>query len=132
MTDRPLTTDLAGRPIPGQPEVVYVDFEALRAKHRARQAELFDRGLPALERLVEVAEKHSGQSHHCRRLLLAVYNGPEWPLELTRLRCLDEDLQVDALTVIEWSAYTDRELHEYLDDGNDQMRRFWKREKQEG
>jgi len=128
MNTKPLTTDLSGRPIPGQPDVVYVDYDAVLTKHRARQAELLERGLPALERLVEVAKKSSGQPHHCRRILLAVYNGDEWPLELTRLRCLDEDLQRDALTVIEWAAYSDRELHQYLPNGNAIMQAFWQRE----
>ncbi|WP_136067122.1 DUF7673 family protein [Modicisalibacter radicis] len=82
-------------------------------------------GNAALVRLAEVANGHSGQSHHCRRILLAVYNGPEWPLELTRLRCLDRDLQRAALIVIEWATYSGRELHEYLDDGDRLMHRFW-------
>jgi len=131
-TDRPLTTDLAGRPIPGYDDVVYVDFDALREKNRAHQAALKERGLPALLRLVDVAELHSGQSHHCRRILLAIYNGDAWPLELNRLRNLDEDLQRAALTVIEWATYSDRELHEYLPDGNGTLRHFWEREKELG
>lgn len=101
-------------------------------KHAAEEAAVEQRlstldqcGPSALERLAEVAGGDSGQSHHCRRILLAVYNGPEWPLELTRLRCLDRDLQRAALAVIEWSAYSGRELHEYLDDGDALMQRFW-------
>ncbi|MDT0501611.1 MULTISPECIES: hypothetical protein [unclassified Halomonas] len=93
------------------------------AKQRLAQVEKL--GPTALNRLAQVAQGDSGQSHHCRRILLAVYNGPEWPLELTRLRVIDRDLQDAALVVIEWAAYTGRELHEYLDDGNALMRRFW-------
>ncbi|SDJ89101.1 DUF7673 family protein [Billgrantia gudaonensis] len=131
MADRPLTTDLTGRPIPGQQDVVYIDLDAERAKHIARQAELLAHGMPALQRLAEVAHRHTHQAQHCRRILLAVYNGAEWPLDLTRLRVLDEDLQRAAFAVIEWSADCDRELHEYLDDGNRLLQRFWNIEKGE-
>ncbi|MGJ7459347.1 DUF7673 family protein [Halomonas sp. RA08-2] len=125
MADRPLTTDLTGRPIPGREDVVYIDFEAETAKHRARQAELLQRGLPALKRLAKVAQGHTHQPQHCRRILLALYNGAEWPLDLTRLRVLDADLQRAALIVIEWSADCDRELHDYLEGGNRLLQRFW-------
>lgn len=129
MNTKPLTTDLAGRPIPGHQDVVYIDYEAELDKHRARQAELLERGLPALKRLAEVAQGNTHQPQHCRRILLAVYNGAEWPLDLTRLRVLDTDLQRAALTVIEWAADCDRELHEYLEDGNRLLQRFWDMEK---
>lgn len=105
--------------------------QALEAMHAAeadteqRLARGEKLGPTALLRLVAVAQGDSGQSHHCRRILLAVYNGPEWPLELTRLRVIDRDLQDAALVVIEWATYTGRELHEYLDDGDRLMQRFW-------
>lgn len=93
------------------------------AKRRLDRVEQL--GPMALNRLAQVAQGDSGQSHHCRRLLLAVYNGPEWPLEITRLRVIDRDLQDAALVVIEWATYTGRELHEYLEDGDRLMQRFW-------
>jgi hypothetical protein len=96
--------------------------EANAEQHLARVEKI---GPTALQRLAQVAQGDSGQSHHCRRILLAVYNGPEWPLELTRLRVIDRDLQRAALTVIEWATYSGYELHEYLDDGDRLMRRFW-------
>ncbi|SFT54725.1 DUF7673 family protein [Halomonas saccharevitans] len=105
--------------------------QALEAMHAAeadaerRLARIEKLGPTALNRLAQVAQGDSGQSHHCRRLLLAVYNGPEWPLELTRLRVIDRDLQDAALVVIEWATYSGRELHEYLDDGDRLMQRFW-------
>ncbi|WP_445157044.1 DUF7673 family protein [Halomonas sp. E14] len=90
-----------------------------------RLAKIEKLGPTALLRLVEVAQGHTGQSHHCRRILLAIYNDGKWPLELTRLRVIDRDLQRAALTVIEWATYAGRELHEYLDDGSKVMQRFW-------
>ncbi|OJA07129.1 hypothetical protein [Halomonas sp. QHL1] len=54
-----------------------------------------------------------------------------WPLNLTSLRVLDDDLRRAALAVIEWSAVRDRELHEYLEGGHQLMQRFAAIEKQE-
>lgn len=88
-------------------------------------------GLPALKRLAHVGLGDSDQPQHCRRVLLAVYNSAAWPLKLTSLRALDDDLRRAALAVIEWSAVSDRELHEYLPHGHALMQRFAAIEKQE-
>lgn len=57
--------------------------ERIRArleKHASEEAAVEQRlsaldqcGPDALKRLAEVAEGYSGQSHHCRRILLALY-----------------------------------------------------------
>ncbi|MGE6776306.1 DUF7673 family protein [Vreelandella titanicae] len=88
-------------------------------------------GLLALQQLVEIAQGDTHQPQHCRRVLLAVYNSYAWPLNLTSLRVLDDDLRRAALAVIEWSAVSDRELHEYLPDGHELMQRFAAIEKEE-
>ena len=81
-------------------------------------------GLLALQELAEIAQGDTHQPQHCRRVLLAVYNSYAWPLDLTRLRVLDRDLQQAALTIIEWSLYASDELHVYTPDGNRLMQRF--------
>ncbi|TDV98049.1 hypothetical protein KF947_17725 [Halomonas sp. FeN2] len=96
-----------------------------------KRAQLDEKGPDAWQRLAVVAQKESGQSHHCRRILLAVYNSYAWPLDLTRLRVLDRDLQQAALTVIEWSIYASDEPHEYTPGGNKLMQRFAAIEKEE-
>ena len=96
-----------------------------------KRQELDLKGSDAWGRLAVVAQKQSGQSHHCRRILLAVYNSYAWPLDLTRLRVLDRDLQQAALTVIEWSIYASDEPHEYTPGGNKLMQRFAAIEKEE-
>jgi hypothetical protein len=88
-------------------------------------------GLLALQQLVEIAQGDTHQPQHCRLVLLAVYNSYAWPLNLTSLRVLDDDLRRAALAVIEWSAVSDRELHEYLPDGHQLMQRFAAIAKQE-
>ncbi|MDN7131749.1 hypothetical protein JNO04_05190 [Halomonas sp. MC140] len=95
--------------------------EANAAHYRDQIAEC---GLTALKRLVDVAQGNSHQPQHCRRVLLAIYNSYAWPLNLTSLRALDNDLRRAAIAVIEWSAVSERELHEYLPDGHQLMQRF--------
>jgi hypothetical protein len=92
---------------------------------RQRQLDAEHQGLPALENLLHVAEGHSGQSHHLRRLLLALYNGYRWPFEMQRLRALDADLQADALRVIEMATYSGHEIHVFIQGGDELMKRFW-------
>ncbi|WP_422156406.1 hypothetical protein KV699_07145 [Vreelandella titanicae] len=105
-------------------------IDAEDAADQAR-AQLDGKGPDAWQRLAVVAQKESGQSHHCRRILLAVYNSYAWPLDLTRLRVLDRDLQQAALTVIEWSIYASDEPHGYTPGGNELMQRFATIEKEE-
>lgn len=104
---------------------------AAEANANHYRAQVETAGLPALKRLVDVAQGNSHQPQHCRRVLLAVYNSYAWPLNLTSLRVLDDDLRRAALAVIEWSAVSDRELHEYLPDGHELMQRFAAIEKEE-
>ncbi|HBK35741.1 hypothetical protein BIS09_10770 [Halomonas sp. R1t8] len=106
------------------------DHEALEALFADEEeinktsARLDEQGPDALQRLVQVADGDSGQSHHCRRVLLSVYNGTAWPLDPTRLRVIDRDLQAAALTLIEWSIYAFDEPHTYLNNGEQVMQRF--------
>ncbi|MYL22512.1 hypothetical protein GLV89_01675 [Halomonas alkaliantarctica] len=99
----------------------------LKAEEEAEQkaSELELEGPLAWMRLAEVAEGDTGQSRHCRRILLSLYNGAEWPLDPTCLRVIDRGLQCDALTVIEWSIYSFDEPHEYAMRGSELMKRFW-------
>lgn len=105
-----------------------IDAEANANDYRTRVATT---GLPALQHLAEVALGNSHQPQHCRRVLLAIYNSYAWPLNLTSLRVLDDDLRRAALAVIEWSAVSGRELHEYLPGGHQLMQRFAEIEKKE-
>ncbi|PWV69017.1 hypothetical protein [Halomonas sp. A11-A] len=92
---------------------------------RQRQLEAEQQGLSSLEHLICVAQGHSGQSHHLRRLLLALYNGDSWPFEMQRLRGLDEDLQEAALAVIQMATYSGHEIHTFIEGGDALLKRFW-------
>ncbi len=92
---------------------------------RQRQLEAEQQALPALEQLIRVAQGHSGQSHHLRRLLLGLYNGDSWPFEMHRLRGLDPDLQEGALAVIRMATYSGHEIHTFIEGGDALLKRFW-------
>jgi len=88
-------------------------------------------GPDAWVRLASVGKGDTGQSQHCRRILLAVYNGNAWPLDPTRLRVIDRELLQAALIVIEWSIYSFNEPHEYTPGGDQLMQDFAAIEKKE-
>jgi len=92
---------------------------------RQRELEAEQQGLSSLEHLICVAQGHSGQSHHLRRLLLALYNGDSWPFEMQRLRGLDPALQADALAVIQMATYSGHEIHTFIEGGDALLKRFW-------
>lgn len=54
----------------------------------------------ALQRLIDVAQKESGQPEIIRLFLLSLYNGNAFPLVPYRLRNLDRSLLEDALQVM--------------------------------
>lgn len=87
-------------------------------------------GVPALHRLVVVANRNSGQSRHIRRFLLGLYNAPEWPVELNRLRALDSSLQADVLAVLRMDMTARQEVHHYVEDGNHVFLEWWEQERQ--
>lgn len=98
----------------------------IAAEEEAEQkcVQLDEKGPEAFLRLVNVAEGSSGQSQHCRRVLLSVYNGAAWPLDPTRLRVIDRELQEAALTLIEWSIHAFDEPHTYIRNGGRLMQRY--------
>lgn len=54
----------------------------------------------ALVRLWNVAQRDTGQSRVCLRVLLGLYNGQRFPFDLTDLRLLDSDLRRAAFDVM--------------------------------
>ncbi|CAD5378987.1 conserved hypothetical protein [Pseudomonas sp. OF001] len=74
-------------------------------------------GLAALERLVPVALRGTGQSSVIGRFLLGLYNGSEYRFDLTDFRLLDGELFDDCLALLRMDNMPEREVHEYLADG---------------
>lgn len=57
-------------------------------------------GIQALQRLIDVAQKESGQPDILRLFLLSLYNGTAFPLTPYRLKSLDMNLREDVLEVM--------------------------------
>ncbi|MEI1260090.1 hypothetical protein VUS13_08335 [Pseudomonas aeruginosa] len=75
-------------------------------------------GLEALQRLVPVAQRDSGQSGVIGRFLLGLYNGQSFPFDLTELRRLDQGLFDDCLAVLRLDNTPEQEVHTYLPNGD--------------
>ena len=92
---------------------IYQRMQVMQHQRAAVQAS----GLPALGRLVIVAQRNSGQSGIVARFLLGLYDGHTYPFNLTELRGLDQELHSDCMAVLimDWSP--EREVHEMISDG---------------
>ena len=101
-------------------------------RQRTEQAEAQADGIPALMRLVEIAHLRgagdTSQNHHVRRFLLGLYNGSRWPFDMTRLRCIDADLQRDALAVLRMDVNPAKEVHCYIEGGTKLFNSWWEAE----
>lgn len=100
---------------------VLVDLAAKLADQQARQARAQAEGVPALRRLVAVAQCDTGQSRIVGRFLLGLWNGSDYGFDLTALRGLDAELHDDCLAVLRLDHAPAREVHQYLEDGD----RLW-------
>ncbi|WP_404355568.1 hypothetical protein [Methylotuvimicrobium sp. KM1] len=86
-------------------------------------------GLPALQRLANIAKGDTGQAGTVRRFLLGLYNGHRWPFDLTTLRGLDRDLFDDCMALLRLDARaTIKEVHQYFTNGSALFAKFVKME----
>lgn len=68
----------------------------------------------ALVLVWNTAQRDTGQSRVCLRLLLGMYNGSRFPFDLTDLRLLDTNLLDAALLLLRMDARPQMEVHELL------------------
>ncbi|QQZ38762.1 hypothetical protein IF103_23225 [Pseudomonas sp. SK2] len=98
------------------------------AAEEAERPTIRVKGIEALQRLVPVALRDSGQSRIVGRFLLSLYNGSAFPFALTDLRGLDSSLWDDCLAVLRLDRRPELEVHEYIENGDDiwsQLKRAW-------
>lgn len=98
------------------------------AAEEAERPRIRAAGIEALQRLVPVALRDSGQSRIVGRFLLSLYNGSAFPFALTDLRGLDSALWDDCLAVLRLDRRPEQEVHEYIENGDDiwsQLKRAW-------
>lgn len=91
--------------------------ERLAALDR-HQEQVQQDGIPALQRLMAVARRPTGQGDRIARFLLGLYNGKRFPFDLTELRGLDFELFEDCLRVLRKDYQPVQEVHRYFPDGS--------------
>ena len=85
-------------------------------------------GVEALQRLLPVAQRCTGQSRIVGRFLLGLYNGSAFPFSLTDLRGLDSALWEDCLAVLRLDRRPEQEVQEYIENGEEiwsHLKRAW-------
>ena len=90
-----------------------------RAEIAATQDAVTD-GIAALHRLLERVKQHwhTGQSRRIVTFLAGMYNGTDFPFDLTELRGVDRDIAADALAVLRLDSLGQREVHRYVENGD--------------
>lgn len=84
--------------------------------------------MEALLRLWEIANGHSGQCRVVARFLLGLYNGEDFPFDLTDFRSLDQEIFNDCLAVLTMDYHPEQEIHVRLGVSGDrfmQLAEIW-------
>jgi hypothetical protein len=118
-----MTTQTTGeiRPNHTQIDLFFQDIIALDSERKAAT----DAGIPALLRLIKIADRDTGQACTVRQFLLGLYNGYTFPFNLIKLRSLDKSIFDDCLLVLTLDARgTAQEVHHYLDNGGELFERW--------
>lgn len=83
-------------------------------------------GAVALSHLLPVALNNTNQSPKVAGFLLNLYNGSRFPFDMTMLRGLDHELFIDCLTVLMMDSTHGREIHNYVEKGQEVWERMAK------
>ncbi|MBD9483874.1 hypothetical protein IB229_12885 [Pseudomonas sp. PDM14] len=73
--------------------------------------------MEALNRLLPVAQRRTGQSRIVGTFLLSLYNGSAFPFPLTDLRGLDTALWNDCMALLRMDRRPEQEVHLYVENG---------------
>lgn len=97
-------------------------------RYEEQLPEVREAGIAALKRLLEVAQRDTGQSGVVALFLLGLYNGRDFKFDMTELRRLDHSLFEDCLTLLRMDHNPEQEVHQYIENGQDiwqGLRRSW-------
>jgi hypothetical protein len=88
--------------------------------------EVMERALAGLQRIVKAVEEHpgTGQARRLVRFLAGVYNGGDYPFDLTDLRAVDTELANACIDYLNYDRLAKAEVHKHLLDGGRQMQWF--------
>ena len=89
---------------------------------------VMERARAALETLESAIREHptTGQAGRLVRFLAGVYNGHEYPFDLTNLRALDTALANACLDYLNYDRLAKREVHHHLSGGDGELNRWIK------
>jgi hypothetical protein len=81
--------------------------------------EIMERARGALQAIVKAIEENpgTGQTGRLVRFLAGVYNGNEFPFDLTDLRALDTELANACIDYLNYDRLAKAEVHTHLPDG---------------
>lgn len=82
------------------------------------RAQDMDAGLDSLAVLVGLTRSNTGQCGTVARFLAGLYNGNDFPFNMTELRGLDPDLFEHCMAVLRLDNRPKVEIHDYIPNGN--------------
>jgi hypothetical protein len=88
--------------------------------------EIMERARTGLQIIVRAIEEHpgTGQAGRLARFLAGVYNGSDYPFDLTDLRALDTELASACIDYLNYDRLAKAEVHTHLPHGGRQMERL--------
>jgi hypothetical protein len=88
--------------------------------------ELMERAMAGLQRIVQAIEAHpgTGQTGRLVSFLAGLYNGSDYPFDLTDLRALDTELATACVDYLNYDRLAKAEVHTHLPGGGRQMEWF--------
>ena len=89
---------------------------------------IMERARPALERMETAIRNHptTGQAGRLVRFLAGLYNGYDYPFDLTDLRTLDTELANAALDYLNYDRLGKREVHHHLSGGDRELHQWFR------
>ena len=89
---------------------------------------IMERARPALETIETAIREHptTGQAGRLVRFLAGVYNGEDYPFDLTELRALDTELGNTCLDYLNYDRLGKREVHHHLAGGDGELHGWMK------
>lgn len=89
---------------------------------------IMERARLALERIETAIREHptTGQAGRLVRFLAGVYNGSDFPFDLTDLRALDTELANACLDYLNYDRLGKREVHHHLSGGDRELQQWFR------
>ena len=89
---------------------------------------IMERARLALERIEAAIRNHptTGQAGRLVRFLAGLYNGEEYPFDLTELRALDTELANACLDYLNYDRLGKREVHHHLSGGDRELHQWFR------